>query len=71
MVKNKMNDFENSGEQTLGKVTIISIMIVAKILPLLFFVAMELWELAGLPRATRSDSKVRVLSVFTLDDGKL
>lgn len=44
-----MNDFQESGEQKQGKVLLASIMVAALILPLLFFIAIEYWELDGLP----------------------
>jgi membrane protease YdiL (CAAX protease family) len=43
-----MNDFQESNEQKQGKVLLASIMVVALMLPLLFFVAIDYWELDGL-----------------------
>lgn len=42
-----MNDFQESGEQKQGKVLLASIMVVALVLPLLFFGAIEYSELDG------------------------
>lgn len=44
-----MNGFPESGQQKQGKMLLATIMVVTLMLPLLFFVAIDYWELDGLP----------------------